>query len=554
MRRLSYLFFAFLFFLPAISPAKEIPKLAVWDLAPGDIKAAYAQDLTSILVSEISKLGKYEVYSQENVRTLAGWAAERMQLGCTDTKCLTALGQMDISKLISGRVGKIGNRYSVSLNLFDTQNARAEKSISEFGRSEDELIDLVQVAIRKLLGVEIAPTKVEVAPTKVEQRPSPSVGSEISRDDRFNAYRDGTVLDTRTNLMWAAKDNGSNINWPDAKRYCENYRGGGYKDWRMPTMDELAGLYDKLVSGNKPYFLTPHITLTGSSPWASESRGSDAANFHFNFGERSWHPRSDTFGHRALPVRMSVQKTPEKEWMPMPVTEAGKSFKDSVSGIEFVFVKGGCFQMGNTFGGGFKDENPVHEVCLDDYYLGKYEVTQGQWQAVMGSNPSYFKSCGSDCPVERVSWNEAQEFISRLNQKSGRRFRLPTEAEWEYAARSGGKREKWSGTISEVELELHAWYHENSGKRTHPVGEKRPNGLGLYDMSGNVTEWCSDWYEENYYQVSPRNNPKGPFSGELKVVRGGPYNAPATSVRASQRAGAAHRGENIGFRLGLSAQ
>lgn len=163
MKRPSFFFLFFFLFIivPSVSSGKELPKIAVWDLIPGDIKPAYAQDLTSILVSEISKLEKYEVYSQENVRTLAGWTAERMTLGCTDTKCLTALGQMDIAKLISGRVGKIGNRYSVSLNLFDTQNAKAEKAVSEFGRSEEELIDLVQVAVRKLLGVEVAASKGE---------------------------------------------------------------------------------------------------------------------------------------------------------------------------------------------------------------------------------------------------------------------------------------------------------------------------------------------------------------------------------------------------------
>ena len=138
---------------------KELPKIAVWDLVAGNITPSYAQDLTSILVSEITKLGKYEVYSQDIVRTLAGWTAERMQLGCTDTKCLTALGQMDIAKLISGRIGKIGNRYSVSLNLFDTQNAKAENAVSEFGRTEDELIDLVQVAVRKLLAAEVEPSQ-----------------------------------------------------------------------------------------------------------------------------------------------------------------------------------------------------------------------------------------------------------------------------------------------------------------------------------------------------------------------------------------------------------
>ncbi len=130
---------------------KDHPKIAVWDLTSGEIEGAYSQDLTLILVSEISKLGAYEVYSQENVRTLAGWTEERMKLGCTSTQCLTALGQMDISKLVSGRIGKIGDRYSLSLNIFDTQNAKSERALSEFCRSENELIELVQSAARKLL-------------------------------------------------------------------------------------------------------------------------------------------------------------------------------------------------------------------------------------------------------------------------------------------------------------------------------------------------------------------------------------------------------------------
>jgi hypothetical protein len=131
-------FFILPFYLnPFASFGKDIPKYAVWDLEPRNIPAPHARELTSILVSEISKLGRYEVYSQENVRTLAGWTAERMLLGCTDTKCLTALGQMDIAKLISGRIGKIGNRYSVSLNLFDTQNAKAENGVWSLRRRID---------------------------------------------------------------------------------------------------------------------------------------------------------------------------------------------------------------------------------------------------------------------------------------------------------------------------------------------------------------------------------------------------------------------------------
>ena len=125
---------------------------------------------------------------------------------------------------------------------------------------------------------------------------------------------------------------------------------------------------------------------------------------------------------------------------------------------------------------------------------------------VMGNNPSRFK--GGDRPVEQVSWKDVQQFISRLNEQSGQKFRLPTEAEWEYAARSGGRREKYAGTSQEGELGQYAWYFVNSGSQTHPVGEKRPNGLSLYDMSGNVWEWCADWYGENSYQGSPINNPE----------------------------------------------
>jgi hypothetical protein len=304
MRRVPFLFFTLLCFFPSISLAKELPKIAVWDLSHGDIKPAYAKDLTSILVSEISKLGKYEVYSQENVRTLAGWTAERMQLGCTDTKCLTALGQMDIAKLISGRVAKIGNMYSVSLNLFDTQNARAEKSVSEFGRSEDELVGLVQVALGKLLGV-------EVSPIRVEQRPSPSLVKEIDSDGPLILYSNKTVLDKRTNLMWAAQDNGTPVNWANAKSYCENYRGGGYTDWRMPTLDELEGLCGNYIAGayiirerEVIYLrLTRLIELSLVSIWAWDPRYSDPAELSFQNCRPSWPLFTSLLNLRALPVR-----------------------------------------------------------------------------------------------------------------------------------------------------------------------------------------------------------------------------------------------------------
>lgn len=224
---------------------------------------------------------------------------------------------------------------------------------------------------------------------------------------------------------------------------------------------------------------------------------------------------------------------------------------DLAAGMEFVPVKGGCYSMGDTFGDGDKDEKPVHEVCVADFSIGKFEVTQGQWERVMGSNPSANKQCGADCPVDSVSWSMVQEFIARLNSATGKRFRLPTEAEWEYAARSGGKAEKWAGTGDEAVLGEFAWYDKNSALVTHRVGLRKANGLGLHDMSGNVAEWCQDWYGEAYYEVSPRDNPPGPGSGEKRVLRGGSWVYDSGVARAAKRSadGPAEWDSNYGFRL-----
>ena len=197
-----------------------------------------------------------------------------------------------------------------------------------------------------------------------------------------------------------------------------------------------------------------------------------------------------------------------------------------------VYVSGGTFTMGGTSEQGsdtYDDEKPTHSVTLSSYYICKYEVTQALWRAVMGSNPSYFK--GDNLPVERVSWNDCQTFINRLNGYTGRNFRLPTEAEWEFAARGGNysRHYKYSGSnyISDV-----AWYCDNSD-RTHPVGTKQANELGLYDMSGNVWEWCSDWYGS--YSSYSQSNPTGANSGSSRVLRSGSWNIIASSCRSSFR-------------------
>lgn len=185
----------------------------------------------------------------------------------------------------------------------------------------------------------------------------------------------------------------------------------------------------------------------------------------------------------------------------------------------FVFVSGGTFKMGCTreqSGHCEAQEYPAHEVSLNGFFISQYEVTQKQWQDVMGSNPSGFEDC-DDCPVEMVNWYDIQKFIKKLNKKSKYNYRLPTEAEWEFAARGGNLNigYKYSGgdNINEV-----GWYLHNSNGKTQVVGQKKANELGIYDMSGNVKEWCSDWYGE--YNSLPETNPLGPSSGIQKVLRG----------------------------------
>lgn len=225
----------------------------------------------------------------------------------------------------------------------------------------------------------------------------------------------------------------------------------------------------------------------------------------------------------------------------------GNNFTETVTGMEMIWVPSGQFDMGGWDDEAGDDEKPVHRVELDGFWIGKFPVTQGQYQKLTTTNPSHLKK-GEDFPVETMSWDDAWKYISELEKQTGVSFRLPTEAEWEYAARSGGKKEKYAGGRS---VDSVAWYDNNSGSSTHRVGMKSPNGLGLYDMSGNVWEWCSDYYDSDYYSSSPGNNPQGPSSGSCRVLRGGSWRSRLAYVRAAYRVrlGSAYRSDFMGFRL-----
>ena len=226
--------------------------------------------------------------------------------------------------------------------------------------------------------------------------------------------------------------------------------------------------------------------------------------------------------------------------------EAAKEIEDNM-----VKVDAGVFTMGcanEQDADCYYWEKPSHAIKISSFYMNKFDVTQKEWIAVMDSNPGY-TPC-SDCPVENISWQETILFINRLNNLSGKHYRLPTEAEWEYAARGGSKSGgyKYSGSNDAF---LVSWHDKNSDKQTHPVGQLQPNELGLYDMSGNVWQWCADWFEADYYKNGTADNPKGPFGDSYKVCRGGSWWSEAKDGRVSNRDRYPidGRDDDVGFRL-----
>ncbi|HQP50383.1 MAG TPA: formylglycine-generating enzyme family protein [Spirochaetota bacterium] len=274
-----------------------------------------------------------------------------------------------------------------------------------------------------------------------------------------------------------------------------------------------------------------------------------------------------------MPVYKYVRGVEKERKDPVRRYQAGDT--KTVGGIELVYIPGGSFMMGSPDGEGGSDEHPRHKVTVSPFWMGKYEVTQALYQTVMGRNPSWFCKTGagsnrvqkdtSRYPVEQVSWYDAVEFCNTLSRHAGRRpayiidktrqdsnntssydrfrwtvrvvsgsngFRLPYEAEWEYACRAETTMRYYWGESVDGNC---CWYGNKSGTMTHPVGGKRPNAFGLYDMSGNVEEWCMDWYDENYYRISPEVNPQGPASGGGRVLRSGSWNSFDSNIRSAHR-------------------
>jgi formylglycine-generating enzyme required for sulfatase activity len=224
--------------------------------------------------------------------------------------------------------------------------------------------------------------------------------------------------------------------------------------------------------------------------------------------------------------------------------------------IKMIYIPAGAFQRKWTAAGREtgEDKKSMRLISISKgFWLGKFQITQGQWEIITGNNPAYFKQ-GAEFPVEQVSWLDIQEFLERLDARSRLRFRLPLEAEWEYACRAGASGNYCFGDDERL-LADYAWYKVNSGETTHPVGTKQPNRWGLYDLHGNVWEWCHDWHWDKAIARSPAKDPKGPLRGSFKAMRGGSWNDASELVGSSSRMGGkpSLRDFNVGFRLCLEA-
>ena len=317
----------------------------------------------------------------------------------------------------------------------------------------------------------------------------------------------------------------------------------------IDNMDFAAGSGSKIftISANMSWAVSSNQNWCSVSPTSGSGDGSVTLSVEENTSTSS---RTATITVESATITRTLSVTQSGATPVTPPSSQDRTF--TVGGVTFkmIYVEGGTFTMGATSEQGddaSNDEKPIHDVTLSSYSIGETEVTQALWGAVMGSNPSYFS--GSKRPVEYVSWDDCQDFIRKLNVLTGEIFRLPTEAEWEFAARGGNKSRgyKYAGSNN---IDNVAWYENNSNSETHNVATKQANELGLYDMSGNVWECCSDWYGS--YISSDQLNPTGPSSGGSRVSRGGGWGRSARRCRVSYRDNdTTSRGNSLGLRLAL---
>ncbi len=475
--------------------AKE--KLAILDLeAKYGIAKEFAEGLSVIVRDEIHSFGDYEVMSREDLQAVASQEQLKQAMGCDEGgQCLIDFGRAIGTRfMVVGSISKFGSTYTISLRMLDTQRESAgvvNRVSLNCKCAEDDLIVTAQNVAAKLMGKETP--EMLAAKQAAEKERLAAEKFEAKKAEKAEKEKQAALAEEKRKADEAERKKAEKAEKEKQVTIAEERRKADEVEKKKIAAEQV-----RLVEEKKRKEEAEQKRLAALGP------------------------------------------------------KSGDVFTDPITGMELVYVPKGCFQMGDTFGNGDNDEKPVHEVCVDGFSIGRYEVTQGEYTKITNSNPAKFKK-GDRYPVEQVSWDDAQAFIRSLNSKSDKSYRLPTEAEWEYAARSGGRKEKYAGVDSPDAV---AWYSTNSGGSTHQVGTKSPNALGLYDMSGNVWEWCQDWFAFSYYNNSPRDNPQGSSSGVDRVLRGGSWRNVPRGVRAAYRDGHApgYRNINLGFRLILPVQ
>ncbi|MBW1981984.1 MAG: SUMF1/EgtB/PvdO family nonheme iron enzyme [Deltaproteobacteria bacterium] len=385
---------------------------------------------------------------------------------------------------------------------------------------------------------------------------------------------DRVVIDKATGLVWQQSGSAKYMDHQGALAYIQTLNEERYANcshWRLPTVEELASLLEEKPLTGKLH-VDPAFAAHQAWCWSSDYRGQGFSYLvSFYHGSIDWKFDCDLVFVRAVTSAALFESRGQAATSYMLPPPTGPTYTNSI-GMKFVRIPAGSFIMGSPESepGRNQDEGPQHLVKLShSFYLGATEVTQRQWQEIMGANPSRFR--GPDLPVENVSWEDCQEFIRRLNEREHtHRYRLPTEAEWEYACRAGsstrfcfgddmgpGARKDplrfYFGDEGGM-LEAYAWYGNIARNRTHPVAQKKPNRWGLFDMHGNVAEWCADWYGP--YKPGQQLDPRGPAQGERRVLRGGGYGFGSWSVRSARRDAQPPQGHfcQWGLRLAMDAK
>lgn len=543
--------------------AKE--KLAILDLeAKYGIAREFAEGLSVIVRDEIHSFGDYEVMSREDLQAVASQEQLKQALGCEEGgQCLIDFGRAIGTRfMVVGSISKFGSTYTISLRMLDTQRESAgvvNRASLNCKCAEDELIVTAQNVAAKLMGKDtpemlaakqaaekerLAAEKIEAKKAeKAEKEKQAAIAEEKRKADEAEkkkiAVEQARLTEEKKRLEEAERQKAEKTEREKQAVIAEEKRKADEAEKKKLAAEQARQTEEKKRLEEVERKKTEKAEKEKQSVIAEERRKADEA-------------KKKIAEEQALVEEKKRKEEAKQKSLSALEPKSGDVFTDPTTGMELVYVPKGCFQMGDTFDDGLINEKPVHEVCVDGFYIGRYEVTQEEYSKITGSNPLKSKK-GDRYPVETVSWDDAQAFIQNLNGKNGGNYRLPTEAEWEYAARSGGRKEKYSGADSPDAV---SWNKSNSSGSTHQVGTKSPNSFGLYDMTGNVWEWCQDWYDSSYYNNSPRNNPKGAQSGVFRVFRGGGWDDEPWLVRVAFRYGDSPdlSDSNVGFRLVLSVQ